>query len=312
MNTARFILAVILISAVSASGVDEPRIITLESNRLRVSISPESSGRILSIFDKDSGIEHLQALEEDVDRFSPLVPALISSNQAGVKDWFWGRRTSPRIEFVVTSEGVTDAGSWVEVSGEVNAVKVRRRLTLLTDMPALLVDVILSSEENQTVSYWVHSVMNSKDYLTAGDRTGFVVGDFLSDSGIHQGRSLMKLNQSGVQIVETGFNDYAFGPASNWFGRLTPEGLGGLLLVVDKQFSETEGFFYTWQNSEICSLEAIWPPLELGSERISTLRFALAVVDSSEIASLEAMATKVAGQMTFPESTTNKQRNNQR
>lgn len=262
----------------------EEATVTLETGRLRVEILPESSGRVVSLYDKQDQIEHFEKLEERVDAFSPLVPPWIESNQAGLKDWFWKKRNPVRTEFELTGKGESEIGPWAKVVGKVGTVEVERRVTLLKSAPAVRIDLRLRSATKQTVSYWMHAVIAHHIYLDPKTDKGWIAGVFSQETTPHQGRAMFRVPKPGVQKMETGFGDYAFVPAGHWFARIAPGRPLALVVVTKKSFIGSEGFFYTWQDPQtrIMSLETIWPPAEIGPKEETHLRFFLVLVAASD------------------------------
>ncbi len=263
---------------------------TLETDYLCVSVLPESSGRIVSVYDKQRGIEHFEALEENTDVLSPLVPPRVQSNQAGVKDWFWGQRNPSKVGFQLAGKGESEAGPWLEVTGIVNGVEVLRRVTLLESAPVLMIDVRLRSDKEQTVSYWTHLLVAGAIYLDVETGNGLVAGAWSTDSAPRQGRSIFTPPKAGVQKMETRIGDYALSPAGRWFVRLAPDRPLGLALLASADFTDGEGFFYTWQDGSqgIVTLEAIWPARQIGPEQEAYVSFYLIVVDDSDPGELAA------------------------
>ncbi len=247
--------------------------VILETDTLRIEVLPESSGRITSLYDKRSELEHIEPLREETDFFSPLVPAFIQSNQAGFKDWFWGRRIAPKIPFVVDDYSYSADSPWVRLSGEVDGVEITRTITLDRDTDSVLVEVRLSSQVERTVSYWAHLVLNHLHYLDPETGEGIVAGRFLAGAGHRQGRALVRLESSGQQTFATRIGDYAFATQEALFTRMRPKGGEGLTLTADPLFLSGEGFFYTWQNAGTVTLEAVWPPVKLSPGYPVTLMF---------------------------------------
>lgn len=266
--------------------------VTLENDRLRVGVLPGSGGMITSIYDKLRGFEHLHPLKEEEDRSSPLVPPQFRSNDAGVRDWFWQMRNPGKIGFQVVGQGDGEDGPWVEVAGKINGIEVLRRMTLLKSHPAVRVDLTLGSPEKQAVSYWSHTIVAEGAYLDPQTRGGWVAGEFSPDISPRQGRSILKVPQAGLQKVETRFGDNALAPDGPWFARLAEPKDTALVLLPDGQFPGKDGFFYTWQDSVqgLATLEAVWPPMEIGPGKEVRFSFYLVVADSADPA-------KIAGQM---------------
>ncbi len=258
--------------------------VTIETDFLRVTILPKNSGRMVSIYDKQRNIEHFESLEETVDAFSPLVPPRITSNQAGIKDWFWKQQNPARVDFHLHGKGEDETGPWVEVSGTTSGLDIVRRITLLKSKPAVQVDVYLRSKEKQTLSYWLHTLMAEEIYLDKTTGNGWIAGTFSEDLTPRQGRGMFAVPHPGIQKMETPFGDFAFAPAGNWFARLAVEQPFALAILTEDAFIGSEGFYYTWQDStrRIVTLETIWPPMEIVPGQATHLRFLLVVIDTND------------------------------
>lgn len=294
----------------AASHATDERVV-LESVRLRVEIDPASSGRIASITDKENGVEHLEpaVIREEIQ--SPLLPTTIVSNHGGVEDWFWKQYVTPRVAFRLTERGDGPLGQWATVTGNINGINVKRRMTLLKSLPALQVDVTLHSDAPVEASYWVHIVVSGNKYLDKKTGQGMVAGAFSGDPSPRQGRGMLALKQSGPQKLPIGFGDAALAPAGNWFARLATNGSAALALVVEKDFGEREGFFYAWQDTQtrIGSMEAVWPaakigPLppdaKVGQDGEVRLRYFLVVADETDPARLDRKLSDLSARERIP------------
>lgn len=295
-------LALVLGSALSQAS--EGRVV-LESNELRVIIDPASNGRIASILSKKNGVEHLEptVIREEVQ--SPLLPTTIVSNHGGVEDWFWKQYVTPRIAFRLKGQGESPAGPWATVTGNINGINVKRRMTLLKSLPALQVDVTLHSDAPVDASYWVHIIVAGNHYLDKESGKGTLAGAFSGDPTPRQGRGMLALKQAGPQLVPIAFGDIALAPAGNWFARVAADGSGSLALIVEKNFGERGGFFYAWQDTQtrIGSLEAVWPKEKIGSSQPGSqagqpgevhLRYFLAVTEETNPVRLDQLLDKLS------------------
>lgn len=304
--------AIVLVAALgaAASHAGDEKVV-LESARLRVEIDPASNGRIASITDKENGAEHLEPAVIREEVLSPLLPVTIVSNHGGMEDWFWKQYMAPKIPFRLAGRGDSPVGPWATVVGNINGINVERRMTLLKSLPALQVDVTLHSDEPVEASYWMHMVVAGAKYLDKETGQGMVAGVFSSDASPRQGRGMLASEQSGPQKVPIGFGDAALAPAGNWFARLAPDGSGALALVVEKDFGERGGFFYTWQDTKdrIASLEAVWPVAKIGPPSPAAksgragevrLRYFLVVADETDPVRLDRMLNDFSARERVP------------
>lgn len=255
----------LLFACTSAAIAAQPEAVEMESDWLKTVILPSSSGRVSSLVDKRTGIEHLEPLIEREISFSPLVPSTLESNMAGIKDWLWGVVSiSPKIPFEVLERGRNEEGQWVVLQGAVDGIDVKKKITLSNTKPVLLFEVTLTTPKERKASYWAHSVTRADAYLSEDRLSGWVAGNFSTDDRARQGRGIVKLDNPGPRVFVTHLSDYAFNPEQPWFARILADQSGGLMLVVDSTFMEGEdGFFYTWQNRSTTSLEAVWPSMNL-------------------------------------------------
>lgn len=307
----RIILTIALVAALgsTASHAADEKVV-LESARLRVEIDPASNGRIASLVDRKNGAEHLEPAVIREEVLSPLVPATIVSNHGGLEDWFWKQYVVPKIAFHLTGKGDSPLGPWVAVAGRINGIDLERRVTLLKSLPALQVDVTLRSDPPVEASYWVHIVVAGDKYLDKETGRGMVAGVFSGDPSPRQGRGMLALGQSGSQNVPIGFGDAALAPAGNWFARIASDGSSALALVVEKNFGESGGFFYTWQDTKnrIGSLEAVWPAAKIGSSQNAKpgqpgevrLRYFLVLADETDPVRLDRILSDFSARERIP------------
>lgn len=270
-----------------------PADLVLENNSLKMLVRIGSNAGIVSLTDKRTGQEQLQKLDEQEFQFSPLVPPHLVSNRAGYKEWLWGENNPIRVPFTLIDQGKDEQGQWLIAEGVMNKVSVRRKMTLLKQYPVILVEAELTGDRDRAAAYWLHLVCNPELFLSEDGSAGAVAGDFAVEEGSRQNRAIEKIDQGGLKRIQTEFADYAFAPRGNWFVRIQNSDKGGIMVIVDSAFQQsTESFFYTWQNPQTASLEAVWPLVKLSAAEPAAVRYLIVILDHTEIQDLEAAAHK--------------------
>lgn len=251
--------------------------IILENERLRCIVDLHSSGRMESLFLKETGEEFLVPLKETVDNYSPLVPPFVRSNNGGIKDLLWKQTVSKRSPFTAEIKEETAERITLIINGELGLFDLVRTVSLEKDSSIIRQEITITnrSSSNEDLSYWIHALLNPAVFQDPATGEGVMT---LPSAGSQVIRS-KKTEAIPEGITTLRLRNYGFyALTEGWCGRIAPQSGSCLLVEFRKQTIEPDGMISAWDAPGSTSLEVLLATRSLAPGEGAQFDFAIAAV----------------------------------
>ena len=236
----------------------------LQNKYLRLSIIPQSNGRISALDYRPDNVILFMPYTESSETISPLLPPKIFSNQSGYKVWLWGKNVMPNCNLKVIKTVENKHGINIVMHGRnymAQPFMISRDISMPHGSAVINIEtkMLNVSDKAEKLTLWINSMPNE-------------IGEtvYPAKSGIKhiQGRSVKQIKSDTLlkQNSQTGKNFFV-APAQAWIARIFPQHKIIMAYVTETKNLIPGGLFYTWHGHKegklITSLEMIFAPTKL-------------------------------------------------
>jgi hypothetical protein len=240
----------------------------LQNKYLKLSIIPQSNGRISALNYRPDKLALFQAYTETHEEVSPLLPKTVFSNKNGYKVWLWGKKPQPNSTLKVTKSITDEHGINLVLDGKYymsQPFMITRDIFLPCDAAVVNIKTTMLnvSDKTEKLTLWINSVPDEVGQTIYPVKSGI---KNVQRRSVKQVKSDMLLKQD----TQTGNNFFA-APAQPWIARIFPQSNLVMAYVTEAQNIIPGGIFYTWhgfkEGKKITSLEMIFAPLKIRSKQ---------------------------------------------
>ena len=226
-------------------------ILHLNNGLIQAQLLPASSGRVMGLGLVKESVVLTPPLHERVVE-EPLLPRMVTNNQAGFKDWLWGETNRAENLFVYRLIENNTNRIVVDLEGRVGYFRIVRRVQLDAGSLVLRQQVTITNPtaQQQKLNYWAHLVLDGDQFIDNAESdcsTIYVPAD--RGHATPRNRKMLALDRSGVQPWVMKKGSALFEPMALWQARFISPASTGVAMRMSSTMMGPDAMLYTWQGN---------------------------------------------------------------
>ena len=240
--------------------------VSMENSFLKLTVLPDSNGRIANIKYIPADTELLRPYREERKVIDPLLPKMISSNLGGYKEWLWGVRPIYNTMKIV---GLKSAPKRIELGLDCKyymskLLDLKRNIILNRDSSSILIKTRLKNigKKAQDVKLWVNTIPDTT--VKTGSTVYPVKGGV---KFIDRYSTLYSKEDCLHKFRDNAESNFFATVAQPWCARVFEDKNFVMVYSFATQNNSSDMMFYSWKGKSdgipCITIETIYPSIKL-------------------------------------------------